>query len=328
MYSLSQKFLLVGLLLGLGCGSVAAAPQAEFLFEVEKKSVSLQENIFERISSILFGLKPADDQLTTLAGVAVDAADNLYVADVQKGRIVVLDQKGKATGRADIGKGVLKHPQGVAVDSQNRVYVTDSDLNQLLIFGSDGTLAFALAGDGTEKGKLFRPSGVLVDEPGDKIIVADTGNHRLQVFDLNGNFLFFVGKSGSKNLEFRFPTFLAKDSQGKIYVVDTINSRVQILSHDLKKYLGQFGDYGDALGYFGRPKGIAIDAADRIYVADAIFNVISVFDKTTKPLMFFGETAKMKKGLYSPMEVEVNSKSEVIVSDSHNHRLVVYRLTW
>ena len=172
-----------------------------------------------------------------------------------------------------------------------------------------------------------RPHWVVVDEAQQRIIVSDTGNHRLQIFDLQGKFISFLGKNGNREKEFLFPTFLAQDSLGRTYVVDTINQRIQIFDKDLN-FAGKFGDAGDILGYFGRPKGIAVDAAGNIFVSDSYFNVISIFDKERKPLLFFGRNDSGKGNLYVPMGLAINSQGEVIVADSQNLRAAVFKVTW
>ena len=45
-------------------------------------------------------------------------------------------------------------------------------------------------------GKFDRPIGITTTES-EEIIVADTWNHRLQVFDLEGNFIRHIGKRGT-----------------------------------------------------------------------------------------------------------------------------------
>ncbi|MBI5700522.1 NHL repeat-containing protein [Candidatus Saganbacteria bacterium] len=307
-------------------GAAYAADQSSAVFEIGKKQLSQDKGFFEKVGLFLFGSKGVEDGFSTVTGVAVDQDDNIYLADSEKGRIVVLNEKRIAKPN-DIGRNILKDPIGIAVDSSKKIYVTDSMLNELFIFDPEGNLVKSIAGSGTESGKFQRPSGILVDEKAGRIIVSDTGNHRLQIFDANGEFVSFLGHEGGGNSEFKYPTFLAKDPNGRTYVVDTINSRVQIFDQRLK-FLSKFGDHGDALGFFGRPKGIAIDKGGRIYVADAIFNVVSVFDKDNKAMMLLGKESNLKTSLYSPMGIAVNSKGVVIVADSQNKRLVGFKINF
>ena len=61
-----------------------------------------------------------------------------------------------------------------------------------------------------------------------QLMVCDTGNNRIQVFQLNGNFVGKFGTSGSNLGEFKSPWSVAVLSNGRIVVCDVNNYRVQI----------------------------------------------------------------------------------------------------
>ena len=69
----------------------------------------------------------------------------------------------------------------------------------------------------------------------DNIYVADTYNHRVQVFDNSGNFLEKLGTNGPAHGQFNLPTGIESDSEDRIYVVDRGNDRVQILLYSTDK---------------------------------------------------------------------------------------------
>ena len=60
------------------------------------------------------------------------------------------------------------------------------------------------------------------------LMVCDTSNHRIQVFDLSGKFVATFGTKGSGMGEFDKPLSAAVLSDGKIVVTDLNNSRIQI----------------------------------------------------------------------------------------------------
>ncbi len=73
-------------------------------------------------------------------------------------------------------------------------------------------------------------------------------------------------------------TDIAWDSKGNGYISDGyINSRVAKVS-PTGEWLGSFGTPGDGPGQFNTPHSIAIDAQDRIYVADRGNRRVQVFD--------------------------------------------------
>jgi sugar lactone lactonase YvrE len=67
-----------------------------------------------------------------------------------------------------------------------------------------------------------------------QLLITDTGNKRVQVFDTEGNFVAQFGKSGAGPGEFSEPVGLAEDPEGNIYVADTWNKRVQVWSKDFQ----------------------------------------------------------------------------------------------
>lgn len=60
------------------------------------------------------------------------------------------------------------------------------------------------------------------------IVVADSENHRVQVFGADGLFFCAFGSEGSGDGEFDFPIGVVVDSAGNIIVTDTNNCWVQV----------------------------------------------------------------------------------------------------
>jgi tripartite motif-containing protein 2/3/tripartite motif-containing protein 71 len=64
------------------------------------------------------------------------------------------------------------------------------------------------------------------------VIVSDWGNHRVQVFNLDGKFLTQIGKQGTGPGEFKRPLGVAIDEKGNIVIVDEGNNRLQLFRSD------------------------------------------------------------------------------------------------
>jgi DNA-binding beta-propeller fold protein YncE len=63
------------------------------------------------------------------------------------------------------------------------------------------------------------------------LYVADSGNHRIQVFDRLGEYLFEWGGEGGAQGQFRNPVELSADpGSGRIYIADSGNQRIQVFS--------------------------------------------------------------------------------------------------
>ena len=74
------------------------------------------------------------------------------------------------------------------------------------------------------------PRGIASDLHG-FIIVADTNNHRVSIFDKHGGCIHCFGASGSADGQFNAPRGIALNPNGSIYVSDYGNKRVQIFSN-------------------------------------------------------------------------------------------------
>ena len=122
-------------------------------------------------------------------GVAVDAADNVYVTDSNNGRLVVFDPAGRqiAVIRRGPAEGDLGLPRGAAVDDAGRVYVVDTtahavQLYQALAPGDRSPRYIGRFGvQGTDDGAFEFPNGVAVDGRA-RVYVADWDNNRVQVW--------------------------------------------------------------------------------------------------------------------------------------------------
>jgi sugar lactone lactonase YvrE len=114
-------------------------------------------------------------------------------------------------------------------------------------------------------GELNRPAGITVDATGN-IWIADTGNHRIQVFTAAGGFLRGIGQRGHGDGQFSdLRDVTVRDD--RIYVADWGNNRVQILDmaggfvRQIKLTLpGAYGPW--------RPLAAELDAAGHLYVLD------------------------------------------------------------
>jgi tripartite motif-containing protein 71 len=178
-------------------------------------------------------------------GIAVDRVRGyLYVVDSANFRVQKFDMSGEfimAWGSFGNGDGQFYFPRGVAVDQEDgSVYVVDMGnhriqkfdtstnvLPQLLTkWGGSPIAGHASSSLAQEAGQLRSPWGITVDGAGD-VYVTDTGNHRIEKFDREGNFITQWGGFGNGDGQFNFPYGIAVDAKRSVFVVDSGNTRVQ-----------------------------------------------------------------------------------------------------
>jgi hypothetical protein len=77
-------------------------------------------------------------------------------------------------------------------------------------------------------------------------------------------------------------------------------------------------------GYFGQPKGIAIDTQDHLYVLDAHFEAVQVFDAAGQLLMDFGQEGTGTGEFWLPTGIFIDSRNRIWIADSYNRRVEVF----
>jgi DNA-binding beta-propeller fold protein YncE len=134
-------------------------------------------------------------------------------------------------------------------------------------FALDGTFVGIFAGTGEEgsgNGEFCSPQGITVLGSSGEVAVADTPNHRVQIFDSEGKYKRQFGTEGEEeDGQFNFPSGLTSDAHGNLLVVDYTN-RLQVFDPE-GKHLCTRSD----LGLHGpSTKGIAWSAGGEIAVAN------------------------------------------------------------
>jgi len=131
-------------------------------------------------------------------------------------------------------------PSGLGTDSKGRIAVVDSETNQLVLIDpkrKELQAVTGIGGEGTSARNFSAPQGVALSDSG-AIVIADTGNHRVQIFSSGYNLLQTWGRvgadgnplPGSEDKEFNRPWSVKVDNCGNVYVVDRKNARVQKIS--------------------------------------------------------------------------------------------------
>ena len=161
----------------------------------------------------------------------------------------------------------------VAVNSLGHMIVADYELHRIFIIDKHGRRLLRQFGDvGSAEGQFDHPTFVCVGDD-DSIIVSDGDNHRIQVFDKAGKFLYKFGRKGTGKGEFMMPFGVATDHHGNILVVDGGNKRIQVF-----KVGGEFSFCIESLGdKMNAPRGIAVTSDGHVLVADRDNHCIKKF---------------------------------------------------
>ncbi|WP_406695778.1 NHL repeat-containing protein [Singulisphaera sp. Ch08] len=237
---------------------------------------------------------------------------------------------GEASSRPDLVWGIhgtrpgwLHKPRAAAFDGQDRLYMADLT-DRIQAFDRNGKY---ILGWRTPDFNVDGPSGLTVDRYG-RLLVSDTHFYRVLVYSLKGELLFQLGDGVQATTPGRFgyPTDAVIDRAGNFYVGDYGDyDRIQVFSPE-GKWLRQWGGHGYALGEFLKPRALAIDDQDRIYVADSCNHRIQVFDTMGKLLFHWGTRGDAPGQLSYPYDLAIGPDHALYVCEYGNHRVQKFSL--
>jgi len=166
---------------------------------------------------------------------------------------------------------------------------------------------------GSQKGQFIEPRDVAVDASG-RVYVADTGNHRVQVFDGEGQWL-QTWSGGDR--AFVEPLAIAMDSRGDVLVLDSHTNWIQRFDAE-GHYLGRLG--GPSAGFF-RARELAVDGQDNVYVADTGFSHIIKYSPDGIQLKVLGARGSGEGKLTEPVGLAIDANGDIYVADVGNRRI-------
>lgn len=249
----------------------------------------------------------ANARFNSPAGLAIDGAGNIYVADMlnhtirkitANGDVSTLAGSAGSSGTSD-GAGSnarFQEPIGVAVDSGGNIYVADSGNSAVRKITAGGVVTTLAgnpgeAGSGDGNGSQARfdgPYGVAVDSAGN-VYVADTYNHTIRRITPGGSVSTYAGQarqSGSADgvggsARFSGPSAIAIDGAGNLYVTETANHLVRLISPggSVSTVAGSAGNDGSTDGSgtiakFNSPAGIGVGLSSTLFVSDTLNHTI------------------------------------------------------
>jgi DNA-binding beta-propeller fold protein YncE len=214
--------------------------------------------------------------------------------------------------------GWLHKPRVAAFDRDDHLFIADLT-DRIQVFDRDGTFLRCWR---TPDLNVDGPSGLTVDRYG-RLLVADTHFYRILIYSGTGQLLSQLGDGvqGSTPGRFGYPTDVVIDSAGNYYVSEYgENDRIQVFSPE-GKWLRQWGGHGYAPGEFLRPRALAIDDKDRLYVADSCNHRIQVFDTSGKLLKVWGSRGSAAGQMAFPFDLAFGPDGSLYVCEYGNHRV-------
>jgi len=247
--------------------------------------------------------------LDTPIGIAVDAGNNLYIADSHNQRVRMVN-----------AQGIISTVAG------------------------NGTAGYSGDGGAATSASLFLPEAIAVGVAGN-LYIADAGNHRIRKIS-NGIITTVAGDGeqmysgdgvAATSAGLDTPTGIVVDTAGNLYIADSHNQRIRMVNAQGvistvagNGTLGFSGDGGNAAqASLGLPTGVAVDAAGNVYVADSKNNVIRQVSKGVINTIagngnegYGGDkSAALHATLDTPRSASLDALGNVAIADRLNQRI-------
>ena len=207
-------------------------------------------------------------------------------------------------------------PAGVAVDDTDNIYV--SSLHNLQKFTSSGELIKCIGRRGSKEAEFDDPRGVTIHS--NQVYVCDRDNHRIQVFDLDLNYIGSIGSHGRERGELDCPLDVTFDTSGNMYVVELGKDRVQVMDSS-GQFIRMFGQEGE--GKLSGPTAVHIP--DKyVYVSDWDNGRITVYETSGQYVTSFGRCGEGEGEFRSPYCITSCVSGCVYVCDLCNNRVQVF----
>ncbi|CAF0836348.1 unnamed protein product [Didymodactylos carnosus] len=175
----------------------------------------------------------------------------------------------------------LQFPNGVCSDEQDSLFICDRGNNRIVVVTlPDGAYIRQWGRKGQNQSEFDCPDFICYRQ--NILAVSDFNNHRVQVFDKYGQFLFMFGQYGCENGQFRYPRGLAIDDEGFFMVADWVNNRLQLFTPNgqLSAIVGgnsqekcstlvnTTDDFHIPKVEFDRPIGVAVNKQGVVFVTE------------------------------------------------------------
>ena len=209
----------------------------------------------------------------------------------------------------------VDQPSDIAVGPQGFVYLVDGVNNRIVVTNEEGSPQFTFGTPGDKPGQFLHPMGIDISKTG-QVFIADTGNHRIQVFDSQGRFRsqFPVKKSAGENPPAPVDV-QALDRKNYIYISDKDNHKIKV-HHPDGEFVFEWGGFGTVQGRFRYPGILAANEYNQILVVDVLNTRIQVFDPDGGFISDISGWGVTPGRVFRPKGVAVDHSGRVFISDS------------
>lgn len=209
-------------------------------------------------------------------------------------------------------------PRDIYVDHKDRIYVTDAEAGMVKVYTVLGSLVRRIDVRSPKAEEDIEPGAIAVSPLGE-ICVADTSKPKLQIFDFTGRPQGPFSPIDEKE-EIDFPRDLAISPDSSLLILDSEKSRVHRYSFQ-KKWIQNWGTFGDKTGEFKNPKSFSLGKNGDIYITDTQNHRIEIFWPNGILIRSFGIKGELPGMLSFPHTISVDINGLIAVGDRGGARI-------
>ena len=252
-------------------------------------------------------------------GIAFNSRGERVVSEWGSHQIAIFDIRGqriRTFGSYGDSPEQMVLPSGIAIDDMDNMYV--SSYNKLQKFTSNGELMKCVGQRGSKKGEFDDPRGLALHN--NQVYLCDSNNHRIQVFDLDLNFIQSIGSHGKGTGEFDVPLDVQFDTAGYMYIAEFDNHRVQVLDRS-GHYIRVFGMEGNRK--LNGPSSLHI--VDKyVYVSDHTGHCIIVYDTSGRFVTLIDWWSRKEGEFVSLQCISSCANGFIYVCDKDKNRIQIF----
>jgi hypothetical protein len=176
------------------------------------------------------GLAPIEVKLSNSVAWDYDRYGDKYALDMQKNELIRYSDGNVVWKRGGVSvrdRKLLNIPSSLATDIRSRFYITDIGNSRVIVMSRNGKLLDVIRS--TRKNALVYPRDLAVAN--DRVYVADTSNHQIDIYDRSGRHKYSFGSLGLSYDNLNGPTSVAVGTDSDIYVVDKGNHGIKVFNH-------------------------------------------------------------------------------------------------
>ncbi|HMA77252.1 MAG TPA: NHL repeat-containing protein [Candidatus Krumholzibacteriaceae bacterium] len=195
----------------------------------------------------------------------------IYILDYSSNRILRYDYRGAYLDiLIDFAEYKNLKPVSLSVGTGGRFLMTDIENHHFTILNPMLDEELQIGAYGWDKGYFNEPmKGALL--PGGRIVVADSGNRRIQLFSPSGRFLMVLGSD--EEYEFCYPRSVCGDSEGNIFIADTECGEIFVFSRSGRFIMSIDSYCGNDIS----PSALSVSLEDKLYVADTRSSSVIIY---------------------------------------------------